>query len=70
MINDETKIKPSLGEVEEAKLNPNGWVYRIYGFYDVNVPVPPEAIVGAWRVDKQGNIVGNFIENPKFRSGK
>ena len=61
-------MKPMAGEIQEAKLHPNGWVYRIQGKYGVNDAVPPEAIVGAWKVDGEGNIVGDFQPNPNFPS--
>ncbi|MNR45945.1 hypothetical protein [Pseudomonas jessenii] len=60
------RILPEPREVEEATRNPNGWVYRIYGQYGINDTVPPEAVVGAWRVNEKGIIVGDFILNPKF----
>jgi hypothetical protein len=28
---------------------------------------PPEAILGAWKVDAKGIIVGAFIPNPNYR---
>jgi len=39
-----TKSKPYDGEIEQAKLFPNGWVYRIAGNFTEteDVPVPPE----------------------------
>jgi hypothetical protein len=49
----------------EAKKHPNGWVYVIDGTYGPNEHVPPSAIVGAWKVDGNGEIIGNFIPNPK-----
>ncbi|WP_377479993.1 MAG: hypothetical protein P2A85_11565 [Microcoleus anatoxicus] len=52
--------------LQEAKQNPNGWVYKIEGRYAPNEYVPPEAIVGAWKVDANGNIVGDFIPNPTY----
>jgi hypothetical protein len=58
--------KPFLEEVEEAKRTPNGWVYRIAGRFAPSDDVPPEAVVGAWRVDAQGNIVGGFVRNQKY----
>jgi hypothetical protein len=67
-MNNSDKIQPEFQEVEEAKRNPNGWVYRISGTYGPNDVVPPEAIAGAWRVDEEGNIVGDFIPNPKFKN--
>ncbi|MEO7697894.1 MAG: hypothetical protein ABIZ04_01585 [Opitutus sp.] len=57
---------PLPGEVEEAKRNPNGWVYRIAGSFASNENVPPEAIVGAWKVDASGRIGGGFIANVKY----
>ena len=56
--------KPFPGEVDEAKKNPNGWVYRIKGSFGPEEAVPKEAIVGCWKVDAVGKIVGEFIPNP------
>ncbi|QUP55976.1 hypothetical protein GO998_19830 (plasmid) [Ralstonia syzygii] len=28
---------------------------------------PPEAIVGAWKVDAHGNFIGEFMPNPKYQ---
>ena len=58
-------MQPTPGEVEEALKHPNGWVYRIKGNFRSEEAVPPEAIVGAWKVDSSGKIIGNFIPNPK-----
>jgi hypothetical protein len=58
--------KPLLGEIEEASRNPNGWVYRIAGNFGPNESVPPEAIMGAWKVDGQGRIIGGFISNMNY----
>jgi hypothetical protein len=62
--------KPLAGEIVEAKRNPNGWVYRIAGSFEPNDRVPREAIIGAWKVDAQGNIVGEFVRNENYDSGK
>lgn len=53
--------------IEEAKKLPNGWVYKIEGKFGPNDAVPPEAIAGAWKVDAQGCITGDFIPNPKYK---
>jgi hypothetical protein len=58
--------KPLPGEIEEAKRNPNGWIYRIAVTFAPNENVPPEAIVGAWKVEADGRISGNFIPNNKY----
>jgi len=59
-------VKPYQGEIEEAAKHPNGRVYRIAGKFGPNDGVPPEAIVGAWKVDHAGKIIGTFIANPKY----
>jgi len=55
---------------EEARRNPGGWVYKIEGNYGPEDAVPREAVVGAWQVDEDGNITGEFIPNPNFRRPK
>jgi hypothetical protein len=63
--------KPLPEEVAEAARNPNGWVYRIAASVgDPNGRVPPEAIIGAWKVDAAGKVVGKFIPNPKYDAVK
>jgi hypothetical protein len=59
--------KPSPGATAEAKLNPGGWVYEIRGSYRPDEHVPAHAIVGAWKVDDAGCIVGEFLPNPNFK---
>ena len=60
-------MEPSAGEIEEATRHPDGWVYRIAASVgDPNGRVFPEAIVGAWKVDTNGKIVGDFIVNAKY----
>lgn len=53
-------------EIEEARRQPSGWVYRIAGNFSPSEAVPSEAIVGAWKVDSGGNISGSFIANPRY----
>ena len=55
--------KPFATEVEEAKRNPNGYVYRIAGRFRPDERIPREAIVGAWKVNDEGTIVGDFLKN-------
>lgn len=57
---------PFPGEIEEARRTPNGWVYRIAGRFEEGEDVPPEAIVGAWKVDADGRIVGQFKRNVNY----
>lgn len=51
----------------EAKNNPNGWVYQIEGNLGPNDHVPPECIVGAYKVDEKGLLTGEFKPNPNFK---
>ena len=60
------EFRPYPGEVEEAKRNPGGWVYRIAGHFKENEDIPREAIVGAWRVSEDGKIVGEFLKNRNY----
>lgn len=59
-------LPPAL--VAEAKSRPGGWVYEIVGDYQHDDAVPPEAIRGAWKVDGEGQIVGDFMPNPNFQA--
>jgi hypothetical protein len=55
---------------EEAKRNPNGWVYALDGDFGSNDDIPPERIVGAWKVAGNGEITGKFIPNPNYQPKK
>lgn len=57
-------LPPAL--VAEAKTQPGGWVYEIVGDYGPKDEVPPTAIRGAWKVDDDGQVVGDFLPNPAF----
>lgn len=50
-----------------ARENAGGWVYKIEGSFGPNDSVPPEAIVGAWKVDELGNLTGDFLPNPNYK---
>jgi hypothetical protein len=58
-------LKPSQGEKDEAKKHPNGSVCRIDGDFADEDDIPPEAIIGAWKVDGNGNL-GDWKLNPNF----
>lgn len=63
----ETKKQPTQAMREEAKRRPNEYIYEIADGHDPNGAVPPEAIIGAWKIDAEGNIVEDFIPNPNFK---
>ena len=60
-------MKPTPEAIAEARKHPNGHVYAIEGNFGPSDAVPPQAIKGAWKVDAQGNIVGDFIPNPNYQ---
>ena len=63
--------KPYPGEIAEATKYPDGHIYRVATrITNPNTPVPPEAIVGAWKVGADGLITGDFIPNPKYDAEK
>jgi hypothetical protein len=53
---------PPPSAVEEAKCSPSGYVYQIDGEFTPDDYVPPERIVGMWKVDALGDIIGAFIQ--------
>lgn len=61
-------LSPSNEAQKEAKNHPNGYVYVIEDKYKGKENIPPEAIIGAWKVDKNGLIIGKFIKNPSYPS--
>lgn len=54
--------------IEMAKSSPNEWIYQIDQSYRGSRNVPPEAVVGAWKVDSFGIISGEFLPNPNYKS--
>jgi len=58
--------QPSADDIREALKYPNGYVYHIDGDFGPNDDVPPERILGAWKVDGEGRITGAFIPNENF----
>jgi hypothetical protein len=59
--------EPPPDAAAEAKRNPGGWVYAIAPGHDPDGDIPPEGIIGAWKVDDAGRIAGEFIPNPNHR---
>jgi len=59
-------LKPTKDEIEEAKKYPNGWIYRFDKSFSKDEEVPPEAIIGAWKVDENGNITGEWKVNKNY----
>jgi hypothetical protein len=69
MKNSELEHEITEDVVRAALENPNGWVYKIEGSFGPTEYVPPEAVVGAWKVDEVGNLTGEFVLNPNYKPG-
>jgi hypothetical protein len=67
MTNESSEHEITDEVIQAARSNPNGWVYKIDGAFGPDEDVPPEAVVGAWKVDASGNLTGEFIVNPKYQ---
>jgi len=61
-------LEPSQEAIQEALRSPNGWVYVLDKEFKGKEEVPPEYIIGAWKVDRRGLIEGPFIPNPKYKN--
>lgn len=66
MNQEQTSISEEV--IRAAKLNPNGWVYKIDAQYGNIEDVPVAGIIGSWQVDAHGNIVGEFRHNPLYKA--
>ncbi len=63
----ETTFKqPSEEAIKEALDHPNQYVYVIDAAYEGKDDIPPDAIVGAWKVNSKGIIEGDFIPNNNY----
>lgn len=60
--------EPSDEAKMEALKHPNGYVYVIDKEYKDKSNVPPKFILGAWKVNENGIIVGSFIPNPNYKT--
>jgi hypothetical protein len=55
----------------EAKSKPGGWVYAIdpaYAPNGANGAVPPEGIIGAWKIADDGTPTGEYQANSRYGS--
>jgi hypothetical protein len=58
------------GLLAEAKTKPGGWVYGIDPAYapdGVDGAIPPEEIIGGWRIGDDGLPTGKYIANPRYQ---
>jgi hypothetical protein len=55
--------------VEQARLAGGGWLDEVVGHH-AGTPAPLEAIRGAWRLDAEGRLTGEYVANPAFASAR
>ncbi len=58
--------RPTDEEMMAARFRPGGVVMRLHRSLDPAGEIPREAIIGAWRVNGRGRIVGDFQVNPDY----
>jgi hypothetical protein len=54
----------------QAKATPGGWVYGIDPAYapdGVDGAVPPEGIIGGWKIGDDGLPTGEYVANPRYQ---
>jgi len=66
MSDEKTTTLPDVpSEVREAaRLGGGGWLDEVVGNH--TPPVPMSAIRGAWRIDANGELTGEYVANPNF----
>ncbi|RJQ84455.1 type VII secretion system-associated protein [Amycolatopsis panacis] len=62
---DKPEISPEMRE--NARTNPNSWLYVIDEAFDARGPVPSWAVVGAYPVSGTGDVVEDFHPNDRYR---
>jgi hypothetical protein len=67
-MTDKPEITPEMEAA--ARDNPNGWVYKVDWPYPEDQHIPPEAIVGAFKVNEHGKLTGDFEANANYRPVK
>jgi len=58
------------GLLAEARSKPGGWVYAIdpeYAPDGADGAVPPEGIIGAWKIGDDGQPTGEYRSNERYR---
>jgi hypothetical protein len=53
--------------VEQARAAGGGWYCEVVGTH--RGEVPDEAVRGAWRLDAEGRLTGEYVANPRFGAG-
>lgn len=65
----EPRLSPPISDQmrEQAKQTPNSWLYIVDPGYETDGDdIPPEGVVGAYRIDDQGEIDEDFHHNDEY----
>jgi hypothetical protein len=67
MSDEQTATLPEISEEirEAARHAGGGWLDEVVGGHQH--PVPMSAIKGAWKLDGDGQLTGEYVANPNFR---
>jgi hypothetical protein len=67
MSEQETATLPEIDPAirEAARQAGGGWLDEVVGRHAE--PVPMTAVRGAWRLDAQGELTGEYVANPSYR---
>ncbi|HEY7201191.1 MAG TPA: hypothetical protein VIC57_13295 [Candidatus Dormibacteraeota bacterium] len=67
MIDEERATRPDVPAAikEAARQAGGGWLDEVVGNH--TPPVPLSAIRGAWKLDSDGELTGEYVSNPDFR---
>ena len=60
----DVQVPPEI--VEQARLAGGGWLDEVVDWRQPGVQPPLEAIRGAWRLDADGRLTGEYVANPAF----
>ncbi|MBO0683264.1 MAG: hypothetical protein J2P45_08930 [Candidatus Dormibacteraeota bacterium] len=51
---------------DQARRAGGGWLDEVVGEHSPTSPVPITAIRGAWRLDANGDLTGEYVANPNY----
>jgi hypothetical protein len=67
MSDEQTATLPEISDEirEAARQAGGGWLDEVVGGHQQ--PVPTSAIKGAWKLDPNGELTGEYVSNPDYR---
>lgn len=62
------KALPPPDVLARARQNPGARIYKLKDRYGTLADAPIHAVLGWWDVDGKGEVLGEFVVNPDYRS--